>query len=44
NIHGWVYDLHDGLIKDIQVTTASRDALDDIYQLHETSRGSRHNA
>jgi carbonic anhydrase len=43
-IHGWVYGLHDGLIKDLQVTAAGRDAVDDIYQLHETKRGNRPNA
>lgn len=44
SIHGWVYGLHDGLLKDLQVTAASREAVDDIYQLHETSRGNRPNA
>lgn len=43
-IHGWVYGLHDGLIKDLQVTASSRDAVDDIYQLHETKRGNRPHA
>jgi carbonic anhydrase len=44
DIHGWVYGLHDGLIKDLNVTASSRAAVDDIYQLHETKRGSRPNA
>jgi carbonic anhydrase len=44
SIHGWVYGLHDGLLKDLQVTASSREAVDDIYQLHETSRGNRPNA
>ena len=44
SIHGWVYGLHDGLLKDLQVTTKGRDDVDDIYQLHQTSRGNRPNA
>lgn len=40
-IHGWVYSLNDGIIKDLQVTAFSRDCVEDIYQLHETQRGSR---
>lgn len=43
-IHGWVYSIHDGLIKDLQVSASSRDDVDDIYQLHETKRGSRPHA
>jgi carbonic anhydrase len=43
-VHGWVYSIHDGLIKDLHVTTSSRDAVDDIYQLHETKRGNRPHA
>lgn len=43
-IHGWVYSIHDGLIKDLDVTASSRDAVHDIYQLHETKRGSRPHA
>jgi|TARA_R110000868_G_scaffold324184_1_gene585072 carbonic anhydrase len=44
SIHGWVYSLHDGVINDLQVTASSREAVDDIYQLHQTQRGKRPNA
>ena len=40
-IHGWVYSIHDGLLKDLKVTASNRTAVDDIYQLHQTSRGAR---
>lgn len=40
-IHGWVYSLNDGIIKDLKVTASSREHVEDIYQLHETQRGSR---
>ena len=43
-IHGWIYSIHDGLINDLNVTATSRDSVDEIYQLHETSRGNRPNA
>lgn len=31
-IHGWVYSLEDGLIKDLDVTINSNDSLDSVYQ------------
>ena len=43
-VHGRVYSINDGLIKDLNVTASSRKAVDDIYQLYETKRGSRPNA
>jgi carbonic anhydrase len=43
-IHGWVYSLNDGIIKDLQVTANNRSCVEDIYQLHETKRGNRPNA
>ncbi|RJG47940.1 carbonate dehydratase [Motilimonas pumila] len=32
NVHGWVYSIKDGLIKDTQVTVSSQQQLADIYQ------------
>lgn len=32
-IHGWVYSLHDGLVKDLQVNFCSNNELPDVYQL-----------
>lgn len=43
-IHGWVYSIHDGLINDLNVTASDRNAVDEIYHLHQTSRGARPNA
>lgn len=43
-VHGWVYSIHDGLIKDLNVTASDRSAVDEIYQLHQTSRGARPHA
>ncbi len=43
-IHGWVYSLHDGLIKDLDVTASSRESIDEIYQLYETKRANRPHA
>jgi carbonic anhydrase len=44
SVHGWVYSLNDGIIKDLKVTASSRSSVEDIYQLHETKRGNRPNA
>lgn len=33
-IHGWVYSLHDGLLKDLGITTNSNKDLDLVYQYH----------
>lgn len=33
-IHGWVYDIHDGLVKDLNVNYGSNDELPEVYQLN----------
>jgi carbonic anhydrase len=33
HLHGWVYDISDGIIRDLQVTLKENDDLEDIYQL-----------
>jgi len=43
-IHGWVYSIHDGLIHDLNVTASSRESVDEVYHLQQTSRGSRPHA
>jgi carbonic anhydrase len=32
-VHGWVYDIHDGLIKDLGVNLGDNKSLSDVYQL-----------
>jgi carbonic anhydrase len=32
-VHGWVYDIHDGLIKDLGVNLSDNKSLSDVYQL-----------
>jgi len=32
-IHGWIYGLHDGVIKDLKVSHKGLDDVDDIYQV-----------
>lgn len=32
-IHGWVYDVKDGLVKDLEITLENDDKLSDVYQL-----------
>lgn len=32
-IHGWVYDLHDGVIKDLKVSMESAEHLNDVFRL-----------
>lgn len=43
-IHGWIYRIQDGLIKDLKVTAKSRDDVEDIYRLYPTDRANRPNA
>lgn len=33
-IHGWVYDIHDGLVKDLGVNFGSNDELTSVYRLN----------
>jgi carbonic anhydrase len=33
HVHGWVYDIHDGMIKDLVVTLKDNDSLHDVYKL-----------
>jgi carbonic anhydrase len=33
HVHGWVYDVKDGLIKDLNVTLKNNSSLADVYQL-----------
>lgn len=33
HVHGWVYDIHDGLIKDLMVTLKDNVTLSDVYKL-----------
>lgn len=37
HIHGWVYDIRDGLIKDLKVTFTSPDSLHPVYHLEHTN-------
>jgi carbonic anhydrase len=32
-VHGWVYGLHNGLVKDLNVTLANNEKLGEVYQL-----------
>ncbi len=33
HLHGWVYDIKDGLIQDLNVTLKDNSSLDEVYQL-----------
>ncbi len=33
HVQGWVYDIHDGMIKDLDVTLKDNDTLCDVYKL-----------
>jgi len=33
HVHGWVYDIHDGMIRDLQVTLKDNETLCDVYKL-----------
>jgi carbonic anhydrase len=41
SIHGWIYDIEDGLIKDLNVTQKNRQNLHKIYHLFETTSSTR---
>lgn len=34
-IHGWVYDVHDGILKDLDVTFNSNEALSSLYRFKD---------
>lgn len=40
SIHGWIYDLADGLLRDLGTTVSSVDALPPIYRLQRTAAAS----
>lgn len=31
-LHGWVYGVHDGLLKDLQITVDAQDSLEQVYR------------
>ena len=33
HVHGWVYAIHDGMIRDLKVTLKDNEALSDVYKL-----------
>jgi carbonic anhydrase len=33
HLHGWVYDIHDGLIDDLKITLKNNSSLSEVYQL-----------
>lgn len=33
HVHGWVYGIHDGIIKDLDITIRDNKSLSDVYQL-----------
>jgi len=33
HIHGWVYDIHDGIIDDLEITLKNNSSLSEVYQL-----------
>jgi carbonic anhydrase len=33
HVHGWVYDIHDGIIKDLEINLKDNKSLSDVYQL-----------
>ena len=32
-IHGWVYDIHDGIIDDLKVSISNNSQLSEVYKL-----------
>lgn len=41
HIHGWIYDLKDGLLKDLGVGVSSQQQLHDVYRLGKTDSGGK---
>jgi carbonic anhydrase len=33
HVHGWVYAIHDGMIRDLHVTLKDNETLSDVYKL-----------
>ena len=33
HVHGWVYDIKDGLINDLNISMKNKESLDDVYKL-----------
>ena len=33
HVHGWVYDIKDGLVNDLEITIKNNDSLSEVYQL-----------
>lgn len=38
NIHGWIYDVSDGVLKDLGVTVQGLDQLDPVYRVTEANK------
>lgn len=38
SVHGWVYDIHDGLLKDLNVSVVNNELLASVYQFETESK------
>lgn len=38
SVHGWVYDINDGLLKDLNVSVVNKELLDAVYQFEIESK------